>query len=164
MSYQNIDVGETERFFTVINRLNGTPIESGAVSYYLIAKTGVNAGKWWRDSDSTWQSVETANTMAHQADGHWDIELSSSPFVDGVKYLEYVKAASGLHVPDSRHLVGQYELAIDASGRVTSSNNADTTEIVAAVIAALTGVEIRPQTQVLGPCKRGIDPLYSRLR
>lgn len=106
--YHTINAGELERGFTVIARLDGSPITTGTVNYYLKCKSGVNAGKWWRNSDQTWQASETANAMTHDADGHWDILLSAGaagPFVAGIRYREYVKEAANLHVPDGRLLV-----------------------------------------------------------
>jgi len=105
MSYQSIDAGITERFFTVVKRSNGDPVVAGTVNYYLKAKSGANAGKWWKDSDQTWADTETANAMQHDEDGHWEIDLTSSPFIDGIRFLEYVKESGNLHVPDSRHLI-----------------------------------------------------------
>jgi hypothetical protein len=105
MSYQSIDAGATERFFTVVAKASGDPITGGTVNYYLKSKSGDNAGKWWRDSDQTWQVAETANAMTHDADGHWEIDLSESPFTAGVRYLEYTKESGDLHIPDSRHLI-----------------------------------------------------------
>lgn len=162
MSYQTIDVGQTERFFTVVNRLDGLAIESGGINYYLKAKSGENDGKWWRDSDKTWQSFEVANPMTHEADGHWEIDLSESPFVDGVKYLEYVKATSGSHVPNSRHLIARYAIFVDSDGNVVASNisDVDTNAIIATIITALKTVEIRPNITILGPCKKSpIQPM-----
>jgi len=106
--YYTINAGELERGFTVIARLDGSPITTGTVNYYLKCKSGTNAGKWWRNSDQTWQASETANAMTHDADGHWDILLTagaSGPFVAGVRYREYVKEGGNLHVPEGRFLV-----------------------------------------------------------
>jgi hypothetical protein len=105
--YHSINAGETERFFTVVARASGAPITSGTVNYYLKAKSGANAGKWWKNADETWDAAETANAMTHDADGHWEIDLASSPFADGVRYLEYVKESGDLHVPQARHLIGK---------------------------------------------------------
>ena len=91
MSYQSIETGAKERFFTVLDRANGDPIVAGVVNYYLKAKSGPNAGKWWQDSDNTWQDLETANLMIHDADGHWEIDLAESPFDVGIRFLEYTK-------------------------------------------------------------------------
>jgi hypothetical protein len=104
--YHSINAGETERFFTVVARASGAPITSGTVNYYLKAKSGANAGKWWANATETWEVAETANAMTHEADGHWEIDLASTPFADGVRYLEYVKESGDLHVPQARHLIG----------------------------------------------------------
>lgn len=124
MSYQSIDAGATERFFTVVKRSNGDPIVAGTVNYYLKAKSGANAGKWWRNSDQTWQATETANAMTHDEDGHWEIDLTSSPFTSGVRYLEYVKESGGLHVPDSRHLIaGSNSIVVSATSVAATAAN-----------------------------------------
>lgn len=105
--YHTINAGELERGFTVIARLDGSPITSGTVNYYLKCKSGSNAGKWWRDSDQTWQAAATGNAMSHDADGHWDVLLTagaSGPFLAGVRYREYVKESGNLHVPEGRLL------------------------------------------------------------
>jgi hypothetical protein len=104
--YHSINAGETERFFTVVARASGAPITAGTVNYYLKAKSGDNAGKWWKNADETWDAAETANAMTHEADGHWEIDLASTPFADGTRYLEYVKESGDLHVPQARHLIG----------------------------------------------------------
>jgi hypothetical protein len=131
--YHTINAGELERGFTVVARLDGSPITTGTVNYYLKCKSGTNAGKWWRNSDQSWQAAETANAMTHDADGHWDILLTagaSGPFVAGIRYREYVKESGNLHVPDGRLLacdaapgtaggplvVGTGAGAVDASG------------------------------------------------
>ena len=106
--YHTINAGELERGFTVVARADGSPITAGTVDYYLKCRSGTNAGKWWRNSDQTWQAAETANAMTHDADGHWDVLLSAGaagPFTAGVRYLEYVKESNNLHVPDGRLLV-----------------------------------------------------------
>ena len=120
MSYQTIDAGITERFFTVVNRNSGGPIVAGTVNYYLRAKSGVNDGKWWRNSDQTWQATEQANQMTHQADGHWEIDLTSSPFTNGVRFFEYVKDSDDFHIPDSRHLYCNREAGIGSGDSVVT--------------------------------------------
>lgn len=116
MGYQSIQPGTTERFFTAVRRVNGDPIVSGLVDYYLKAKSGPNEGKWWSDSDQSWKVVETANAMTHEADGHWEIDLTVSPFSLGIRYLEYMKDATNAHIPDARHVIastdGEYQIAV----------------------------------------------------
>jgi hypothetical protein len=105
--YHTINAGELERGFTAVARADGSPIAAGTVNYYLKCKSGANAGKWWRNSDQSWQAAETANAMAHDADGHWDILLTAGaagPFTAGVRYREYMKESGDLHVPEGRLL------------------------------------------------------------
>ncbi len=130
--YHTINAGETERFFTVVARADGSPITAGPVNYYLRAKSGANDTKYWRDSDETWQAVKTANAMTHDDDGHWEIDLTSSPFADGIRYHEYVMESGDLHVPQGRHLVGLTANAVDV----------DTIKTQAVVCAA--GVTVLP--------------------
>lgn len=129
MSYQDINVGETERFFTVEKKSDGDPIKTGTVNYYLKAKSGPNDGKWWRDSDQTWQAVETANPMTHEADGHWEIDLTTSPFVDGVRYLEYVEESGDLHIPMKRHVTARPSQTGDSFLRI-GEGGVNLTEII----------------------------------
>jgi hypothetical protein len=104
----SIAVGETWRHAGMVAKASGSAITAGTVNYYLKSKTGTNAGKWWKDSDQTWAAVETANPMTHDADGNWTIELSASPFTDGVLYVEYAKESGDLHVAgEGRLLRGQ---------------------------------------------------------
>lgn len=117
-AYNSIDVGETIRTATVVARADGSPITTGTVNYYLKAKSGANSGKWFRNSDQTWQASETANAMSHDADGHWDITLALSPFLSGVKYVEYVKESADLHVPFARYLIGRNNPVVDSGGRM----------------------------------------------
>jgi len=94
----SILVGETWRKASMVAKASGSAITSGTVNYYLKCLTGTNAGKWWKNSDQTWDASETANAMTHQADGGWSITLAASPFTDGVLYYEYAKESGDLHV------------------------------------------------------------------
>lgn len=98
-----IDVFETWRSAGMPAKASGSAITTGTVNYFLKALTGVNAGKWWKNSDQTWAASETANAMTHQADGGWTINLAASPFVTagqvpGDRYYEYAKESGDLHV------------------------------------------------------------------
>lgn len=105
----------TARAFTLIDKSSGSPITSGTVNLYIKNISGSNAGKWWRDSDQTWQATETANAMTHQADGHWTRTLASSPWANGDVTLEYAKESGDLHVPVSRLLQVEYTPSADSS-------------------------------------------------
>jgi hypothetical protein len=116
--FRTQEAGSTSpRSFTIIERTTGNPVTSGTVNWYLKNITGSNAGKWWRNSDATWQLSETANAMTHQADGHWTITLNGSPWVDGDVSLEYAKESADLHVPISRMLSVAYTPLSDSSGK-----------------------------------------------
>ena len=107
-SIHSVLVGQTWRAAGLVKREDGAPITANTVNYYLKALTGANAGKWYRNSDSSWQDGETANAMAHQADGLWTLNLTASPFAADVMYLEYAKESADLHVPaNGRLLRGQ---------------------------------------------------------
>ena len=118
--FRTQEAGSTAaRCFTIIDKSTGSAVVGGTtVSWYLKNISGANAGKWWRNSDSTWQAVETANTMTHQADGHWTLTLSASPWNDGDVSLEYAKTSTDVHVPVSRMLEVAYTTASDSSGYV----------------------------------------------
>lgn len=97
------------RDFTVVARADGTPITSGTVNHYLVALTGANAGKWFRNSDQSWQASETVcQALTHKADGHWyaGTTIHADAWIQDVEYLEYIKESGDLHVPVSRSLVG----------------------------------------------------------
>lgn len=121
--YQTIETGFTDlRGMTLVARATGNPITIGTVNWYLKALTGVNADKWWRTSDDTWQVAETANAMTHQADGHWTIDPvngATSPFDDGVLYLEYAKESGNLHIPVARHLKAGHTATITAAKKIS---------------------------------------------
>jgi hypothetical protein len=108
MSGSPIDIyaGETWRQFSLVAKADGAPIESG-VSYLLKALTGDNAGKWYRDSDQTWQtlSADASNAMTHQANGSHTIQLAESPFVAGVVYHEHAIDSGGLAVAGTARLL-----------------------------------------------------------
>ncbi len=108
MSGSPIDIyaGETWRQFPLVAKADGAPIESG-VSYLLKALTGDNAGKWYRDSDQTWQtlSADASNPMTHQANGSHTIQLAKSPFVAGVVYHEHAIDSGGLAVAGTARLL-----------------------------------------------------------
>lgn len=105
----------TARAFTLIDKSSGSPIASGTVNLYIKNISGANSGKWWRDSDQTWQVSETGNAMTHQADGHWTRTLAASPWNSGDVTLEYAKESGDLHVPVSRLLQVEYTPSADSS-------------------------------------------------
>jgi hypothetical protein len=128
------------RCFTIIDKTSGSGVTSGTINWYLKNITGANAGKWWRNSDGTWQASETANAMTHQSDGHWTITLSATPWVDGDVSLEYAKSSTDIHVPVSRMLNVAYTSDADSSGNVSLSS-AEHDTIASAILDLSNGVE-----------------------
>jgi len=128
------------RCFTIVDKTSGSAVTSGTVNWYLKNISGSNAGKWWRNSDGTWQGSETANAMTHQADGHWTITFTSSPWNDGDVSLEYAKSAADNHIPTSRLLSVAYTPDSDSSGSVFL-NSAEQNDVAAAILDLSNGVE-----------------------
>jgi hypothetical protein len=113
------------RIFTLLTRASGTPIVGGTVNYHLKALTGANANKWWQPLSGAWVSVEVGAPMTHQSDGHWsrDPVLSgTSPFTDGVEFLEYYKESNSVHIPGMRALKAGYTPGANSLGRVDLGN------------------------------------------
>jgi len=80
-------------------KASANPITAGTVNFYLQAKDGDNAGKWYRGSDTSWQESESvAGAAAHVANGHWKLSLPSAVWTDGVAYLLYAKESGDLHI------------------------------------------------------------------
>lgn len=139
--FRTQQAGSTQpRCFTMIDKTSGNPLTSGTVNWYVKNISGANAGKWWRNSDGTWQNTETANAMTHQADGHWTIELTASPWADGDVSLEYAKSSTDIHVPTSRMLSVSYTSSSDSSGNVTLSST-EQNEIATSILDLSNGVE-----------------------
>ena len=128
------------RCFTIIDKSSGSGVTSGTVNWYLKNISGANAGKWWRDSDQTWQASETANAMTHQADGHWTRTLAASPWTDGEVCLEYAKESGDTHVPVSRMLAVSYTPSANSSRKV-SLNTTDIDTIATNLLDLASGVE-----------------------
>ena len=140
--FRTQEAGSTlPRAFTMIDKASGSPLTGAStVNYYLKNITGANAGKWWRDSDQTWQASETANAMTHQADGHWTRTLAASPWTNGEVSLEYAKDSGDAHVPVSRMLAVSYTPSAN-SARAVSVNTTDIDTIANNVLDIANGVE-----------------------
>jgi len=90
----------------LLGRSDGSPIVSGTVTAYLIARSGSHAGKWFRASDVTWQSAESsAGAMAHESDGHWTLSIAAGAWIAGVRYTLYPRESGDLHIPYSDEVV-----------------------------------------------------------
>jgi hypothetical protein len=83
----------------IVAKASGDPITAGTVNFYLAAKDGANAGKWYRGSDLSWQAAESiAGAATHRADGHWYLSLPIAVWTSGVRYRLYAKESGNLHI------------------------------------------------------------------
>jgi len=90
----------------MVAKASGSAITSGTVTFYLKAKTGANAGKWFRASDSSWQASEASAGAATYSNGdaEWSLSITSAAWIDGVKYSLYGKESGSLNIPYSDSL------------------------------------------------------------
>ena len=89
----------------MVAKADGTPITTGTVTFYLIAKTGVNAGKWFQTSDDSWQATESAaGTGTHTSDGHWTCSIDAAAWLADTRYSLYAKESGDLHIPYSEEV------------------------------------------------------------
>ena len=87
-------------FLPLVAKADGTPITAGTVNFYLMALTGANANKWYRDADDSWQAAEAlCGTGTHRARGHWTISVSTDAWVDEVLYIVYANENGDLSIP-----------------------------------------------------------------
>jgi len=107
----------------MVAKASGNPITTGTVNFYLLAKNGTNANKWYRGSDASWQVAEAvAGAATHRADGHWYLSLPSAVWTRNVRYRLYAKEEGNLHIPVGEDIIGEYVVAsgvTNALGKVT---------------------------------------------
>jgi hypothetical protein len=85
---------------------NMQPITAGTVYLTLQAKSGTNAGKWFKASDSTWSATEQiAGTATHQARGRWAGTIISAAWSNGVRYDLGGYESGGLNIDYSDEVV-----------------------------------------------------------
>lgn len=81
-------------------------IITGVVNAYLIADSGVNSGKWWSSSSSSWSSTEaSAGVCSYVYDNNWQVSISSAAWDIGVKYTTYATESGELHIPYSEQVI-----------------------------------------------------------
>lgn len=85
-------------FYDVVNKLSGEAIVAGTVNFYLIAKDGTNAGKWFKALDSTWSAVEaSAGAATYKGGAQWQLSIVAAAWDDGVTYSLYGKESGDLN-------------------------------------------------------------------
>jgi hypothetical protein len=92
-------------FLDVVAKASGSAITSGTVNFYLIAKDGDNAGKWFRASDSSWQAAESsAGQATYKGGAAWSLSIAAAAWLSGVNYISYAKESGNLNIVYNEHL------------------------------------------------------------
>lgn len=127
-------------FADAVKRADGEPITSGTVNLYVVAVTGTNAGEWFKHSDQTWNASETICLAAtHLADGHWYGDVHADCWVDGERYLVYLRESDDLHIPVSYEVEAAYAIQTDTSGHVKALDDAGSELASASSVGTLSG-------------------------
>lgn len=117
-----IEDGQKLLDFVAIKTTDGTALATGTVNAYIKALSGANSGKWYRNSDSTWQATETANPMtAVGSFGLWNLLLTNSPFSAGVYYGVYAIDSGNTTIPFGKCTLCDHTPVADAN-RMTTAN------------------------------------------
>ena len=109
----------------MVAKADGTPITTGTVTFYLIAKTGANAGKWFQTSDDSWQVAEAAaGAGSHTSDGHWTCSIDAAAWLADTRYSLYAKESGDLHIPYSEEVCDPILSNVtQISGDATAADN-----------------------------------------
>ena len=82
-----------------VAKASGSAIVSGVVTFYLRARTGAQAGKWFRANDSTWQATESSAGMpTHVAKALWELSIAAAAWLPGVTYDLYGVESGNLQI------------------------------------------------------------------
>jgi hypothetical protein len=112
----------------MVAKADGSAITTGTVNAYVLSKDGTNSGKWYRNSDSTWQASETANATTFGGGAQWSISFTNSPFADGLHYEVYFKESGALHVPTGYLARCEYTPSADSSRRIDMGSHLGTAQ------------------------------------
>lgn len=92
-------------FLDVVAKASGDAITAGTVNFYLVAKDGGNAGKWFRASDSSWQAAEaSAGEATYKGGAAWSLSIAAAAWLSGVNYFLYAKESGDLNIVYNEHL------------------------------------------------------------
>lgn len=97
----------------VVAKASGDPITSGTVNFYLKAVTGDNAGKYFRASDSSWQSSESsAGAATYDGGSAWSLSIAAAAWESGVDYRLYAKESGSLNIVYDQYYSGVLSRAL----------------------------------------------------
>lgn len=104
---QQVIPGQSNKVtWDAVAKASGSAIVAGTVTFYLRARDGANAGKWFRASDSTWQAAESsAGTATHIAKALWELTIVAAAWLPGVTYDLYGVESGNLHIDYTEVLV-----------------------------------------------------------
>jgi hypothetical protein len=125
---RTIEAGALWLGAVLVAKADGSAITTGTVNAYVLSKDGTNSGKWYRNSDSTWQASETANATAFGGGAQWSISFTNSPFADGLHYEVYFKESGALHVPTGYLARCEYTPSADSSRRIDMGKHLGTVQ------------------------------------
>lgn len=90
----------------LVAKATGAAITTGTVTFHLIALTGANAGKWFRASDSTWQSAEaSAGAGTYVGSSLWKCTVAAAAWIADVVYSLYARESVALDIPYTEQIV-----------------------------------------------------------
>ena len=75
----------------LVKRSDTTALTTGTVTFYLVARRGDNAGRWFKAADDSWSATEiTAGTSdTPESEGHWTVEIAAAAWTAGMSYRLY---------------------------------------------------------------------------
>jgi len=84
----------------MVQRTGRSAVTDGTVTFYLVARRGDDAGKWFKAADSSWSATEvTAGTSdAPESEGHWTVEIATAAWTAGVTYRLYASHSGGDYI------------------------------------------------------------------
>lgn len=113
-----------------VAKASGEAIVAGAVTFYMRARTGAQAGKWFRASDSTWQAAESsAGNATHIAKALWELDIVAAAWLPGTTYDLYGVESGGLQIDYNETVIswappttgtGEIEWTYDLTDSVSS--------------------------------------------
>lgn len=105
--------------YDVTARATGNPITTGTVTFYLLAITGTNAGKWFRASDSSWQiSESSAGAGIYVAAAQWQCTIAAAAWEYGVSYFIYAKESEDLNIIYTEQVIPSLTIGAIGSGNI----------------------------------------------
>ena len=89
----------------MVAKLDGEPITSGTVTFYLLALSGSNNGKWWSAATATWSATEvSAGAGTYKSKQKWLCSIAAGAWASGVRYQLDAHESGSLNIPYSEQV------------------------------------------------------------